>query len=345
MRRALALIAWVAFVPASAAPPAEPTPRFDLERPEIGNFIDEVSKRDRIRAKTLKTLLRKAVPQPKIIELMTRPAEKVSPWWQYRERFMTEERIAQGVQFWQNNREPLERIAAGHGVPPEYIVAIIGVETFYGRIMGRYRVLDALATLAFDYPPRSEFFRKELEAFVLLTRENKIDPLAVTGSYAGAMGASQFMPSSYRRYARDGDADDARDLWKSWPDVFASTANYFREHGWQTGAPVVVEARLAPDPIFQINPKNLELNETLASLNEVGVQVDAPLPPETKALLISAEQRDGPSYRVGFNNFYVITRYNRSARYAMAVHDLATTLASRLNSAPPTVPATAPKSP
>lgn len=334
MRRVFALIALTTLVPASAAPPAPPTAGFDLERPEIQNFIADVSKRDKIRARTLKKLLGKAVPQPKIIELMTKPAEKVSPWWQYRERFMTEERISQGVQFWQNNREPLERIAAEHGVPPEYIVAIIGVETFYGRIMGRYRVLDALATLAFDYPPRSDFFRKELEEFVVLSRDNKIDPLLVTGSYAGAMGAPQFMPSSYRRYALDGDADSKRDLWASWPDVFASVANYFQEHGWQPGAPVVVEARLEPDPIFQINPRNLELNETLSSLNRSGVEIDAPLPPDTKAVLISAEQRDGPSYRVGFNNFQVITRYNRSARYAMAVHDLAQTVAARIHASP-----------
>ena len=154
------------------------------------------------------------------------------------------------------------------------------------------------------------------------------------------MGASQFMPSSYRRYALDGDADGKRDLWASWPDVFASIANYFQEHGWQSGAPVVAEARLDPDPIFQINPKNLELNETLASLNKVGVEVDAPLPPDTKAILISAEQRDGPAYRVGFNNFQVITRYNRSVRYAMAVHDLAQTVAARVKSAAPPAPAT-----
>jgi membrane-bound lytic murein transglycosylase B len=279
------------------------------------------------------------VPQPKIIELMTKPAEKVSPWWQYRERFMTEERIARGVQFWQDHREPLERIAAERGVPPQYIVAIIGVETFYGRIMGRYRVLDALATLSFDYPPRGEFFRKELEEFLLLARENKLDPLTVTGSYAGAMGACQFMPSSYRRYSVDGDDDKLRDLWTSWPDVFASIANYFREHGWQTGAPVVLDARLEPDPVFEINPKNLELNETLASLNAEGVEVELSLPTDTRVMLVSAEQRDGPAYRVGFNNFQVITRYNRSARYAMAVNDLAEVVAARLLNSAPAPPA------
>jgi membrane-bound lytic murein transglycosylase B len=220
-------------------------------------------------------------------------------------------------------------------VPPEYIVAIIGVETFYGRITGRYRVLDALATLAFDYPPRSSFFRKELEEFMLLTSENKLDPLTTTGSYAGAMGAPQFMPSSYRRYAVDGSDDQQRDLWASWPDVFASVANYFREHGWETGAPVIAEARLAPDPTFQINPRNLELNETLATLNAHGVQVAASLPATTPALLVSAEQQDGPAYRVGFKNFEVITRYNRSARYAMAVNDLAELVAARVKKLPP----------
>src|SRR5262249_28701300 len=144
--------------------------------------------------------------------------------------------------------------------------------------------------------------------------------------------------SSYRRYAVDGDGDKVRDLWASWPDIFASIANYFRESGWQTGGPVVVEAQLEPDPIFQINPRNLELNETLASLNRNGVEVSLPLPPETKAMLVSAEQRDGPSYRVGFNNFQVITRYNRSVRYAMAVNDLAEAVATRVRSLPPPAP-------
>ena len=334
IKRTAALIAIVTLTPVSAAPNV-PTPPagFDLERAEISTFIDDVAKRNSLKRDTVRKLISEAVPQPKIIELISKPAEKVAPWWQYRERFLTEERIARGVQFWQDNREPLERIAAERGVPPEYIVAIIGVETSYGRITGRYRVLDALATLAFDYPPRGDFFRKELEEFVLLSRENKLDPLKTTGSYAGAMGAPQFMPSSYRRYAMDGSEDNVRDLWSSWPDVFASVANYFREHGWQTGAPVIVEARLAPDPIFQINPRNLELNQTLESLNQSGVQVDLAAPRDTPTMLVSAEQRDGPAYRVGFNNFQVITRYNRSARYAMAVNDLAEVIATRVHNA------------
>jgi membrane-bound lytic murein transglycosylase B len=333
IRRVSLLIALVALTPVSAAPTVPKPGRFDLSRAEIDSFIDDVARRNALGRDSLRELLAKAVPQPKIIELISKPAEKVAPWWQYRERFLTEERISRGVRFWQENREPLERIARERGVPPEYIVAIIGVETSYGRITGRYRVLDALATLAFDYPPRSEFFRKELEEFVLLARENKLDPLTTTGSYAGAMGAPQFMPSSYRRYAVDGGDDRTSDLWASWPDVFASVANYFREHGWETGGPVVVEARLAPDPAFQFNPRNLELDQTVASLNASGVQVDLPLAESTPALLISAEQRDGPAYRVGFRNFHVITRYNRSARYAMAVNDLAEVIAARISKA------------
>jgi membrane-bound lytic murein transglycosylase B len=324
----------------AAMAPASPEPAtatataptgFDLSRADIEAFVADIAQRNSLAPKALGSLLAQAVPQPKIIELISKPAEKVAPWWQYRERFLTEERIARGVQFWLDNREPLERIAAERGVPPEYLVAIIGVETFYGRITGRYRVLDALATLAFDYPPRADFFRKELEEFILLASETKLDPLTTLGSYAGAMGAPQFMPSSYRKYAADGNADQRRDLWGSWPDVFASIANYFRAYGWQTGAPVITAARLDPDPPFQINPRNLELNETLQTLNGNGVQVDIPAPASTPVLLISAEQQDGPAYRVGFNNFQVITRYNRSARYAMAVNDLAEIIAARVH--------------
>lgn len=325
------LIAVGALGPASANPTAARATGFDLTRGDIRAFIEEVAGRNAaLDREAVSAVLAKAEPQPKIIELMTRPAERVSPWWEYRQRFLTEERISKGVEFWQQHRAVLERIAAEHGVPPEYLVAIIGVETFYGRITGRFRVLDALATLAFDYPPRSTFFRSELEQFLLLAREEGVDPLTTTGSYAGAMGAPQFMPSSYRRYAVDGSGNKRRDLWQDWEDVIASVANYFREHGWRPGEPVVVPARLDPDPTFEIDTRNLDPNETLASLSAKGVQIDLELPETTPALLVSAEQQDGPAYRVGFRNFHVITRYNRSARYAMAVHDLAETIAERM---------------
>ena len=333
---AVALIVCVALLPARADSTAANTPpRFDLERPEIQAFLNDVAKRNDISRAQLVKLLNTAQPQPKIVELISKPAERVVPWWEYRERFLTEDRIAMGVEFWNEHREHLERIATERGVAPEYIVAIIGVETKFGRIMGRYRVLDALATLAFDYPPRSEFFRKELEEFVLLTREESLKPLDALGSYAGAMGGSQFMPSSYRKFAVDADGDGKRDLWTNWDDVIASTANYFREHGWETGGPVLSEVDLDPEPTFTIDTRNLKLNETVESLNALGVHTKTPMPADTPAMILSAEQKDGPAYRVGFRNFEVITRYNRSVKYAMTVNDLAEAIAQRVRGAQP----------
>lgn len=307
---------------------------FDLKRPEIVSFVDEVVARDSLKRKAVLALLAKAEPQPKIIELMTRPAEKVTPWWEYHDQFLTPERIALGAQFWADHKETLERVAAERGVPPEYLIAIVGIETRYGRSTGRFRVIDALATLAFDYPPRSDFFRSELEQFLLLAHEDKLNPLTTTGSYAGAMGAPQFMPSTYRHYAVDGDTDNKRDLWSDWDDIIASVANYLQGHGWEAGGPVLAAARLDPEPTFQIDPR-IELTETVDSLNAKGVKIDLPLPGDTPALLICAEQQSGPAYRVGFKNFYVITRYNASTRYAMSVHDLAEAIAQRVHGAQP----------
>jgi membrane-bound lytic murein transglycosylase B len=308
-------------------------PSFDLKRPEIVSFVNDVVARDALKRKAVLAILAEAEPQPKIIDLMTRPAEKVTPWWQYHDNFLTPERIDLGVEFWNEHREILEHVAAERGVPPEYIIAIIGVETRYGRSTGKFRVLDALATLAFDYPPRSDFFKSELEQFLLLINEDKLNPATTTGSYAGAMGAPQFMPSTYRHYAIDADADNKRDLWGDWDDIIASVANYLQDKGWEPGGPVIAEAHLDPDPTFQFNPGKVDLNETVDDLNAHGVQIDPPLPGTTPAVLIAAEQKDGPAYRVGFKNFYVITRYNGSARYAMSVYDLAQAIAQRVHGA------------
>jgi membrane-bound lytic murein transglycosylase B len=332
LRCLLVLSAALALAPAWANSAAAPE-KFDLNRPEIKSFIAEVAARTPLSRAEVRQLLAKAKPQPRIIQLISKPPERVVEWWEYRQRFVTEERIALGVQLWQEQRESLERIATERGVPPEYILAIIGVETKYGRITGSFRVLDALATLAFDYPPRSAYFRKELEEFLLLTREESLDPLQVMGSYAGAMGNAQFMPSSYRRYAVDAQDNKRRDLWQDWEDVFASIANYFREHGWQPGKPVLAEVKLGPDPTFTIDTRNLKLNETIQSLARQGVETLTDAPGDTPVLLVSAEQKEGPAYRVGFRNFEVITRYNRSVRYAMAVHDLAQAIAQRMQEA------------
>jgi membrane-bound lytic murein transglycosylase B len=320
-------------MPLAAQPPEPPAaaPAFDLDRPEIAAFIDEVVRQDGLSRTAVRHLLKHAQPQPKILEIMNRPIEKVAPWWEYREHFLTPERISDGVQFWYDHRLALEHIAAEYQVPPEYLVAILGIETLYGRKTGNYRVLDALATLAFDYPPRHTYFSGELEQFLLLVKETRLDPLNVTGSYAGAMGAPQFMPSVYRRYAVDANTDKRRDLWGDWDDILASVANYLHEHGWTPGGPVLAETRLDPDPTFQIEPHNVELNETIDSLGTHGVRVAEDVPADTPVVLLSAEQPDGPYYRVGFHNFYVITRYNASARYAMAVYDLAQAISQRVH--------------
>jgi peptidoglycan lytic transglycosylase B len=339
LNRRLALLLTALLAPVAAQPSLASRHHkktgFNLKRPEIVSFVNQVVSRDPLERKAVLALLAKAEPQAKIIELMNRPAEKVTPWWEYHDHFLTPERIDLGVQFWTEHRETLTRICADRGIPPEYLIAIIGIETRYGRATGKFRVLDALATLAFDYPPRSEYFRAELEQFLLLAREDKLNPVTTTGSYAGAMGAPQFMPSTYRRYAIDADTDHKRDLWRDWDDIIASVANYLQEHGWEPGGPIIAEAHLAPDPSFQIDPGKLDLNETVDSLNAQGVKVDLAIPGNTPAVLISAEQQDGPAYRVGFKNFYVITRYNASARYAMSVYDLAQAIAQRVHGAQP----------
>jgi membrane-bound lytic murein transglycosylase B len=182
-------------------------------------------------------------------------------------------------------------------------------------------VIDALATLAFDYPPRGDFFRSELQQFLLLSREEAVDPRTALGSYAGAMGAPQFISSSYRTYAIDGDGNGKRDLWNSWDDVIGSVANYLLAYGWREGEPVAVTATLDGD-VSRFNTAKPELNETVKSLRDKGVRFETSMPADAPALLIVAQGKDGPVYRVGFTNFYVLTRYNRSPMYAMAVHDL-----------------------
>jgi peptidoglycan lytic transglycosylase B len=338
-RRLLLQITLLACAPALAQPATQTAAeRFDLQRPEIVAFIKEVTEHDGLRRRDVRRLLKEARPQPKIIDMMNRPIEKVAPWWEYREHFVDSERVSDGAQFWADHRDSLERVAAEYQVPPEYVVAILGVETRYGRVTGHYRVLDALATLAFDYPPRQHYFAGELAQFLVLAKENQLDPLTTTGSYAGAMGAPQFMPSAYRRYAVAAGSDQRRDLWGDWDDILASVANFLHENGWKPGEPVLAETRLDPAASFHVEPHSLEPNETVDSLGAHGVKVELEVSPATPALLILAEQPDGPAYRVGFHNFYVLTRYNASARYAMAVHDLAQAIAQQLP-APPAAPA------
>jgi membrane-bound lytic murein transglycosylase B len=307
-----------------------PAEAIDTHRADVKSFIDEVSTKDSISKRQLRKLLNGAKSQPAIIEAMNRPAEKAKPWFEYRPIFLTEKRIQEGADFWIAHRQELDRASVKSGVAPEYLAAIVGVETFYGRLTGSYRVLDALATLAFDYPVRAKFFRDELEQFILLSRERGLDPKVVKGSYAGAMGAPQFMPSNYRRYAVDANADGRIDLWNNWADVCASVGNYLKEHGWNAGEPVLSDAAVEEDKTAELDGRKLALSDTVESLKAKGVNFDSSLPPEAPALLIAADESDGVHWRVGYNNFYVITRYNHSAMYAMAVYELASAMKQRI---------------
>ncbi|MFM7066932.1 MAG: lytic murein transglycosylase B [Gammaproteobacteria bacterium] len=314
----------------------------DTTREDVRTFSAEMVRKHGFDGAWVDTMLLAATSQPAIIEAMTRPAEKTRPWFEYRARFITERRIREGVAFWQANRGELERIAAARGVPPEIIVGIIGVETYYGTITGKYRVLDALATLAFDYPPRSAYFRAELEEFLLLSREHGMDPLTVTGSYAGAMGAPQFMPRSVRAFARDGNADQRIDLWNTWPDVFASVANFLRDHGWNPGEPIVVPATLFDPENVVLDGSTLATRETVDSLQRKGVEFAALLPENAPTMFAAVRGELGPAYFVGYRNLWVITRYNRSILYALTVTDLASAVREALAVADATPPAPQP---
>jgi membrane-bound lytic murein transglycosylase B len=308
----------------------------DTKRADVKDFIAHMADTSSFKKRQLRKLLQAAQIQPAIIEAMERPAEKAKPWFEYRPIFVTERRIREGTDFWVAHRQALDQASIRSGVAPEYVAAILGVETYYGRLTGSYRVLDALATLAFDYPARGNFFRDELEQFLLLTRDLGLDPLAIKGSYAGAMGAPQFMPSNYRRYAVDADADGHINLWTNWADVCASVGNYLKEHGWNSGEPVLSEASVTALKAPDLDGRKLALSETVGSLHTKGVNFDSSLPEDAPALLIAADEADGVHWRVGYNNFYSITRYNHSALYAMAVYELATAVKQRmlLNDAP-----------
>jgi membrane-bound lytic murein transglycosylase B len=271
-------------------------------------------------------VLREAEYKQAIIDAITRPAE-AKPWKDYRPIFLTDKRIREGRAFLEEHAMALASVEQDSGVPAALIVAIIGVETSYGKITGSWRVIDALYTLGVHYPPRQSFFRSELGHLFALVGEERLDPLELKGSYAGAMGWGQFMPSSYRAYARDGDGDGRRDLFGSLPDVFASVANYFVAHGWQGGQPVAVPARRGEHAVA-FKPSSWKAEFALEELQAKGYVPAEPLSEPLPATLVELEGEAGTEYWLGFNNFYVITRYNRSPLYAMAVHQLAQEIAA-----------------
>jgi membrane-bound lytic murein transglycosylase B len=294
----------------------------DVERSDVRQFVDTMVEKHGYDRDDLVAVLRKAESQEAILTAISRPAEKTLAWHEYRKIFLTPERIKAGADFWREHKDDLRRISEETGVSCEILVGIIGVETYFGRITGKYRVLDALATLAFDYPPRSQFFRRELEEFLLLVREERMEATAATGSYAGAMGAPQFMPSSFRAYAVDSNADGKRDIWGDWQDVIGSVANYFVAHGWEPQKSVVAQASLGTAWKGELPANALTPTETVDSLSQQGVTFAAALPGTYKSQLLTLTGADGDEHWVGFHNFFVITRYNRSVMYALAVHQL-----------------------
>lgn len=290
-------------------------------------FAEEAALKHGLSVDVVMAGLAQATFQQRIIDAITRPAES-KPWHAYRPIFMTEKRIAGGAQFLAEHRAALEKASADTGVPAEIIVAIIGVETQYGGNTGSWRVLDALYTLGLHYPRRAEYFRGELANYFRLVEQEKLDLLETRGSYAGAMGLGQFMPSSYRNFAKDGDGDGRRDLWKSDADIFASIANYFVGHGWRTGQPVFVPA-LATEGAQPFKPENWEAKFSLAELRAKGYAPAAGAPDLPVTLLSLDASESSQEHWIGYHNFWVVTRYNRSPLYAMAVWQLSQAIVER----------------
>ncbi|UCG71792.1 MAG: lytic murein transglycosylase B [Chromatiales bacterium] len=304
-----------------------PLPALDTTRADVRAFVANLSARHGFDAVYLENVLAESRTQQKIIDALDRPAEKTKPWFEYRDIFITDKRIRAGQAFLDEHAASLDEVAQQTGVPAEIIAAIVGVETFYGRITGNFRVVDALVTQGFDYPSRAKFGRSQLEQFFLLVKEEGFEAGALTGSYAGAMGPPQFIPSSYRAYAVDGDGDGQRDLLGNWDDIIASVANYFVAHRWKAGEPVAFPAQV-PDADEAPVTKRLKLSETVGSLQQRGISTDAELIDDTPAMLLRFEVADGDEYWLALHNFYVITRYNRSQMYALAVYQLASELAA-----------------
>jgi membrane-bound lytic murein transglycosylase B len=324
MRMALALLrpALVALlglaVLASAASTSSAQPVLELQ---VALFIDAMVRKHEFSRAELERLFAKVQPRPSIIRAMTAPAT-ARPWHEFRGSYVNRIRIEAGVKFWRVHAGAVARASREYGVPEEVIVATIGIETHYGRNTGGFRVLEALSTLAFQYPPRADFFRRELEEYLLLAREAGFEPMAVRGSYAGAIGIPQFLPSSYRAYAIDFDGDGVRDLINTPADAIGSVANYYRHYGWRAGETAAVPAEASVSSVDPARVGEIRPHTPVGELRRRGVLPLAPVADEVEAALFAVETETGPRYWLGLNNFYVITRYNRSINYAMAVLEL-----------------------
>lgn len=287
----------------------------------LEKFIDKMATEHQFDRTELNKLFQEVEIKEGILKAMSAPAEGM-PWYKYRKIFLTDARIDGGVKFWQDNEQTLKTVQQQTGVPAEVIVAIIGVETSYGGNTGNYRVIDALSTLGFAYPKRSQFFLSELEHFLLLCREQQMDPLQPTGSYAGAMGLPQFMPSSYRTYAADFEGDHKQDIWNNPADVIASVANYFVKHHWQPGQAIAFPVNVSGTAYRSLLNRELKPDTTVTRLKSLKISPPATLADSVPVKLLEFEMENGAQHWIGLQNFYVITRYNHSPLYAMAVFQL-----------------------
>jgi membrane-bound lytic murein transglycosylase B len=304
------------------------------ERPEVKQFLKELEAEPKLNTKQILSALSQIESSEEIIKKISTPYEAL-PWDKYQKLFIGQERINDGVKFWNKNKTTLEQAETKFGVPAEIIVAIIGVESSYGKNRGKYPVLQALATLAFDYPPRAKFFRTELKEYLLLTAEHNLDPLELKGSYAGAMGSPQFISSSYRNYAVDFDNSGQIDLINNIQQAIGSVGNYFKVHGWKAGQPVAFKATTKGSkyqalPVAAKNDPKPVLS--LATIKEHGVVTKEKMPSsDAHVAWLEFENGTNKEYWLGLNNFYVITRYNHSNNYAMAVYQLSQAIATLYN--------------
>ena len=300
-------------------------------REDVVAFANEMSEAHGFDVDALLATLGEAEYKQSIIDAISRPAEKRLTWGEYRKIFLTKSRIEGGKQFLHKHARTLGRAEREYGVPAHVIVAVLGVETLYGRRKGSYRVLDALATLGFDYEPRATFFRKELKEFLLLTREENLQPDELVGSYAGAMGYGQFIPSSYRAYAIDFSGDGVKDIWDNPVDAIGSIAAYLSRHGWRRGESITMPVGQPPPASDDLLDVSLKPYTTVQTVRERGIAVSGVADGED-ATLMHMQGTDGAEYWLGLHNFYVITRYNHSKLYAMAVYQLGEAVAEDLRS-------------
>lgn len=297
--------------------------------PAVEQFIEQMTREHGFAGEQLQRLFAQAERKQAILDAISRPAERVRPWSEYRPIFITEARIQKGLAFARQHAEALARAEREYGVAAEVIVAIIGVETFYGGNTGSWRVLDALSTLCFDYPPRAPFFCQQLREFLLLTREEQVDPLSLKGSYAGAMGLPQFMPGSFRAYAVDFDGDGHINIWTNPVDAIGSVASYFKAHGWKSGEPVVSRAELRDASAVDALSPGLDATSTVGKLRALGWRSQDVLRDDLPVTAFRQDGAEGVEYWMGLPNFFTITRYNRSLMYALAVHQLSEEIARR----------------